>query len=198
MESMPSSSGTIYFFAPLVVIALVLLYGIHLYNRLVRARQMVQEGWSGIDVQLKKRANLIPNLVNAVKGYMLHERRLLEKVTELRSQALAMEKATPAERSRIEQQISSLLGRINVAMENYPELKANENVMVLQQELSRIEHDIQMARRYYNGTVRDNNILVESFPSNLVARLFEFGKAEYFELENPADRAVPKVDLSLS
>ncbi len=180
------------------LITALALYAIVIYNRLVRARQMVQEGWSGIDVQLKKRANLIPNLVSAVKGYMRHERDLLEKVTELRSQALAMDKATPAERSRIEQQISSLLGRITVAMENYPDLKASRNIMELLQQLAQIEHDIQMARRYYNGTVRDNNILVESFPSNLIAQLFRFEKAEYFELEDPADRAVPKVDLSPS
>ena len=177
------------------VIAAVVLFGITIYNRLVKARQMVQEGWSGIDVQLKKRANLIPNLVAAVKGYMKHEKDLLEKITELRARAAGMSDASPAERSAVEQEISSLLGRITVAVENYPDLKANQNVLDLQQQLQQIEHDIQMARRYYNGAVRENNVLVESFPSNLIANYFHFEKAEYFELENPADRAVPKVEL---
>ena len=177
------------------IVVAVILYGIATYNRLVKARQLVKEGWSGIDVQLKKRANLIPNLVAAVKGYMQHERGLLEKVTELRAKAAAMADASPQERSAVEQQISSLLGRIFVAVENYPDLKANQNVLDLQQQLADIEHDIQMARRYYNGAVRDNNVLVESFPSNLVASLFNFRKAEYFELQDEAARQVPKVDL---
>ncbi len=177
------------------VIAAVVLFGITIYNRLVKSRQMVQEGWSGIDVQLKKRANLIPNLVAAVKSYMKHEKGLLEKITELRAKAAGMAEASPAERSAVEQEISSLLGRIMVAVENYPDLKANQNVLDLQRQLSEIENDIQMARRYYNGAVRENNVLVESFPSNLVANYFHFEKAEYFELENEADRALPKVDL---
>jgi len=178
------------------IFAGIILYGIVIYNRLVKTRQMVKEGFSGIDVQLKKRANLIPNLVSAVKGYMKHERGLLEKVTELRAKAMGMSEATPAERSKVEQEISSLLGSITVAVENYPDLKADQNVRELQQQLAQIEHDIQMARRYYNGAVRENNIMVESFPSNLIANLFRFRKAEYFELEDPAARQVPKVDLS--
>ncbi|HHN72620.1 MAG TPA: LemA family protein [Thermopetrobacter sp.] len=177
------------------IVAAVVLFAIFAYNQLVEARQMVREGWSGIDVQLKKRANLIPNLVAAVKGYMKHERELLEKITELRARAGAMEKASPRERSAVEQEISTLLGRILVAVENYPDLKANQNVLDLQRQLSEIENDIQMARRYYNGAVRENNILVASFPSNLIAMLFGFRQAEYFELENPADRAVPQVQL---
>ncbi len=177
------------------IIAAIALYGIAIYNKLVRNRQMVKEGWSGIDVQLKKRANLIPNLVAAVKGYMKHERELLEKITGLRARAADMENATPAERSAIEQEISRTLGQINIAVENYPDLKANQNVLDLQGQLAQIEEAIQMARRYYNGAVRENNVLVESFPSNLIARYFHFEKAEYFELENAADRAVPKVEL---
>ena len=183
------------FWIVLGVIAAAALFIIILYNRLVRARQMVKEGWSGIDVQLKKRANLIPNLVAAVKGYMKHERELLEKITELRARAAGMTEASPHERQAVEQEISSLLGKIMVAVENYPDLKANQNVLELQQQLAQIEHDIQMARRYYNGAVRENNVLVESFPSNLVARQFGFEKAEYFELENVADRQVPQVRL---
>ncbi len=177
------------------IIAAIALFGILIYNKLVRNRQMVKEGWSGIDVQLKKRANLIPNLVAAVKGYMKHERELLEKITGLRARAASMEDASPAERSAIEQEISRTLGQINIAVENYPDLKANQNVLDLQRQLAQIENAIQMARRYYNGAVRENNILVESFPSNLIASTFHFEKAEYFELENAADRAVPKVEL---
>ena len=177
------------------VIAAIAFYGVAIYNRLVKNRQMVKEGWSGIDVQLKKRANLIPNLVAAVKGYMKHERGLLEKITELRAKAIKMEDATPAERSAIEQQISRTLGQINIAVENYPDLKANQNVLDLQQQLAEVEDGIQMSRRYYNGAVRNNNVLVESFPSNLIANYFHFEKADYFELENDADRAVPKVEL---
>ena len=177
------------------VIAAIVLYGVAIYNRLVKSRQMVKEGWSGIDVQLKKRANLIPNLVAAVKGYMKHEKGLLEKITELRAKAVSMDNATPAERSAIEQEISRTLGQINIAVENYPDLKANTNVLELQQQLAQVEDAIQMARRYYNGAVRNNNVLVESFPSNLIANYFHFEKADYFELENDADRAVPKVEL---
>ena len=177
------------------IIAAIILFGIVIYNKLVQARQLVREGWSGIDVQLKKRANLIPNLVAAVKGYMKHERELLEKITELRAKAAGMSDASPGERQAVEQEISSLLGRIMVAVENYPDLKANQNVLELQRQLAQIEHDIQMARRYYNGAVRENNVLVESFPSNLVAKYFSFDKAEYFELENAADRQVPQVQL---
>ncbi len=177
------------------VIAAIVLYGVAIYNRLVKSRQMVKEGWSGIDVQLKKRANLIPNLVAAVKGYMKHEKGLLEKITELRAKAVSMDNATPAERSAIEQEISRTLGQIHIAVENYPDLKANTNVLELQQQLAEVEDAIQMARRYYNGAVRNNNVLVESFPSNLIANYFHFEKADYFELENDADRAVPKVEL---
>lgn len=178
------------------VVAVSIFYVIFVYNQLVRARQLVEEGWSGIDVQLKKRANLIPNLVSAVKGYIQHERELLQRVTELRAQAAAMANASPKQRSAVEQQISSLLGSIFVAMENYPDLKANQNVLDLQNQLVEIEHDIQMARRYYNGAVRDNNVLVESFPSNLIANLFQFNKAEYFELEDKTLRQVPEVKLA--
>ncbi|HHN66626.1 MAG TPA: LemA family protein [Thermopetrobacter sp.] len=177
------------------IIAAAVLFGITIYNKLVKSRQMVQEGWSGIDVQLKKRANLIPNLVAAVKGYMKHEKGLLEKITELRARAAGMTDADPAARQQVEQEISSVLGKIFVAVENYPDLKANQNVLDLQQQLAQIENDIQMARRYYNGAVRDNNVLVESFPSNLIANYFRFEKAEYFELENAADRQVPQVNL---
>ncbi|MDD3991899.1 MAG: LemA family protein [Desulfobacterales bacterium] len=181
-----------------LIVVLVLLVGllawaVGLYNRLVRLRNMVKEGWSGIEVQLKRRANLIPNLIQTVKGYMDHERGVLEKLTELRSRTL--QTAQPAERARLEGDLSRAIGRLFAVAEAYPDLKANQNFKDLQDELSQIEDQIQMARRYYNGTVRDLNIAVESFPSNIVAGMFGFHQAEFFEIEDEADRAVPKVDF---
>ncbi len=170
---------------------LVLLLLIVLYNRLVRLRNMVREGWSGIDVQLKRRANLIPNLVETVKGYMGHERDLLEKVTQLRSQSL--QTGDLGEKQRVESALTGGLARLFAVAEGYPELKANQNFQDLQLQLSEIEDQIQLARRYYNGTVRNLNIAIESFPGNLVAGWFAFQTAEFFEIEDPGDRAVPKV-----
>lgn len=179
----------------LAVLGAVALYGIALYNRLVKSRQMVEEGWSGIDVQLKRRSNLIPNLVAAVKGYMKHEKGLLEKITELRAQADKAAGGTPGERSKAEQAVSGALMQLFAVMENYPDLKANQNVLELQESLQTLENEIQMSRRYYNGAVRNNNVLVDSFPSNLIAGWFKFIKAEYFEIEDASDRALPKVEL---
>jgi LemA protein len=170
---------------------LVALLLIVLYNRLVRLRNMVREGWSGIDVQLKRRANLIPNLVETVKGYMGHERDLLEKVTDLRSRS--MQAGSLGEKQLAENALTGGLARLFAVAEAYPELKANQNFQDLQQQVSDIEDQIQLARRYYNGTVRNLNIAVESFPGNLVAGWFAFQTATFFELEEPADRAVPTV-----
>ncbi|MBR9985245.1 MAG: LemA family protein [Desulfosarcina sp.] len=170
---------------------LLLLLLIVLYNRLVRLRNMVREGWSGIDVQLKRRANLIPNLVETVRGYMGHERDLLEKVTQLRSQSL--QTGDLGEKQRVESALTGGLARLFAVAEGYPELKANQNFQDLQLQLSEIEDQIQLARRYYNGTVRNLNIAIESFPGNLVAGWFAFQTAEFFEIEDPGDRAVPKV-----
>lgn len=172
-------------------VGLLAILLIVLYNRLVRLRNMVREGWSGIDVQLKRRANLIPNLVETVKGYMGHERNLLEKVTELRSQS--MQTGDLAEKQRVESALSGGLARLFAVAEAYPELKANQNFQDLQRQLSEIEDQIQLARRYYNGTVRNLNIAIESFPGNLVAGWFAFQPAEFFEIEDPGDRVVPKV-----
>lgn len=181
--------GVVAAVAALVVLAIVI------YNRLVRSRQMVEEGWSGISVQLKRRSDLVPNLVNAVKGYMAHERGVLESVTETRARAAAAEDSEPAERAKAEGALSGALMRLFAVMENYPDLKANQNVIDFQNALEEIEDQIQMARRYYNGAVRNLNILVESFPSNIVAGFFNFTKAQYFELEAEADRAVPQVEF---
>jgi LemA protein len=166
-----------------------------LYNRLVKARQMVEEGWSGISVQLKRRSDLIPNLLAAVKGYMSHEKGVLERVTELRARSEAAEGAEPAERGKIEGALSSALVRLFAVMENYPDLKASQNVIDFQKALEDIENHLQMSRRYYNGAVRNLNVMVESFPSNLVAGQFGFRKAQYFELDDEQDRAVPHVEF---
>ena len=180
----------------LIVLVLVAGYAIVVYNGLVRARQMVKEAWSGIDVQLKRRADLIPNLIETVKGYATHERQTLEEVTELRARAQGLPRDDVAGRAQAEGMLSQALGRLFAVAEAYPDLKANQNFMQLQTTLETLEGEIQMSRRYYNGAARDLNIKVESFPSNLVAGAFGFEKAEYFEIEDPQDRVVPKVSFS--
>ena len=175
----------------LAIFVVLLLWGVAVFNRLVRRRNLVGEGWSGIDVQLKRRADLIPNLIEAVKGYMGHERGVLEKVTQLRVDS---QKATsPAEKGRIEGALGSALASVFAVAENYPDLKASQNFSDLQKSLADIEEQIQLARRYYNGAVREQNIVIESFPSDIVARLFHFQRAEFFQLESVADRQVPQV-----
>ncbi len=177
------------------LIVLVGLYIVYLYNDLVRKRQMVREGWSGIDVQLKRRSDLVPNLVETVKGYATHEREALEAVTEMRARAAGMPRDDVAGRAQAEGLLSQALGRLFAVAEAYPDLKANENFRDLQASIEKTEDALQMARRYYNGAVRALNVVVESFPSNLVAGRFGFTQEEYFEIEDPADRAVPKVSF---
>ena len=171
------------------IIALV-VFLIAIYNKLVRLRNMVAEGWSGIEVQLKRRANLIPNLIESVKGYMGHEAKLLNEITALRSQSKSTQAV--ADKSQVETALTRSLGNLVAVAESYPDLKANQNFLDLQDELAQIENDIQMARRYYNGTVRDLNIMIEAFPSNLIAGRFGFTQAEYFEIDTPQDREVPE------
>lgn len=168
-------------------------YGIFAYNGLVRQRQLKEEGWSGIDVQLKRRADLIPNLLESVKGYMGHERETLEAVVKARAAATAGASGSPEERAKLEGALSGALGKLLAIAEAYPDLKASANFLEFQQALQTIEDELQLSRRYYNGTARDLNTAVESFPSNLIAGWFKFEKAEFFEIENAADRAVPTV-----
>jgi LemA protein len=175
------------------IIAIVALYVIFIYNGLVRARQMAEEAWSGIDVQLKRRADLIPNLIETVKGYAAHEKGTLEEVVKLRNQAQAVPQGDVAGRAQAEGLLSQALGKLFALAEAYPDLKANQNFAELQTSLETIESEIQMSRRYYNGSARDLNIKVESFPSNLIAGPFGFSKRDYFEITNEADRAVPAV-----
>lgn len=175
------------------IVALVVLYGVILYNSLVKSRQMAQEAWSGIDVQLKRRADLIPNLIETVKGYAAHEKSTFEEVVELRNRAQSVPVGDVAARAQVEGLLSQALGKLFALAEAYPDLKANQNFLELQNSLETIEHEIQMSRRYYNGAARDLNVKVESVPSNLIASQFGFGKREYFEIDDPADRAVPAV-----
>lgn len=172
----------------------IFLWAVAIYNHLVSNRNLVGEGWSGIETQLKRRSNLIPNLVEAVKGFMGQEKGVLTQVTEAR--AHTGKATTPAERGKAEGLLGQALANVFATVEAYPELKSNENFMDLHKQLAEIEDEIQMARRYYNGTVRNMNILVESFPSNVVANTFGFLQAEFFEIENDADRAVPEVKFA--
>jgi LemA protein len=170
-------------------------YAIFAYNGLVKARQMVREAWSGIDVQLKRRADLIPNLIETVKGYAAHEKDTFTEVIEMRSRAQAVPSGDVEGRAQAESMLGMALGKLFALAEAYPELKANENFSELQESLEEMESEIQMSRRYYNGAARNLNVKVESFPSNLIANAFKFNQADYFEIENEADRAVPKVDF---
>ena len=177
----------------LIIVVVVVGYAIIAYNNLVRQRQLTQEGWSGIDMQLKRRADLIPNLLESVKGYMAHERETLEAVTQARTAAVAGQNGTPEQRAQLEGALSQALGKLFAVAEAYPDLKASQNFLQFQGELSNTENEIQLSRRYYNGTARDLNTAVESFPSNILANIFHFEKVQYFEIENAADRAVPTV-----
>jgi len=180
----------------LVLLALAVtlaLWLVVLYNSLVRNTNMVAEGLSGMDVQLTRRSELIPNLIETVKGYMAHERELFEKIAKLRAQSISAKTST--DRLKAEGPLGEALGRLLAMAEAYPELKASANFLELQRSLADIESELQLARRYYNGAVRNLNIAVASFPSNLVAKTFGFSKADFFEAEDDATRQVPKVDF---
>jgi LemA protein len=164
------------------------------YNNFVKLKTRANEAWADIDVQLKRRYNLIPNLVNTVKGYAAHEKKTFEKVTQMRSQA--MQAGGIGEKGRAENMLSDALKSLFAVSENYPDLKANENFLELQRELSDTENKIQAARRFYNGNVRDLNIGLDSFPQNIVGKMFNFIKKEFFELEEGAEARDPvKVDF---
>ena len=164
-----------------------------LFNRLVRDKNLMQEAWSGIDVQLKRRHNLIPGLVEVVEGYSAHEKNVLERVTRARSESINAKQ--PKDRETSENVLSQTLKTLFAVAEAYPDLKADRAYLELQNQLTEVEDQIQLARRYYNGTVRNYNIRVESFPSNLVARVLGFGTAEFFQLETATEREVPEVEM---
>jgi LemA protein len=177
------------------LIAVIAMVVIGMYNKLVRLRNTCKSSWSDIDVQLKKRYNLIPNLVETVKGYASHEKEVFEKVTRARS--AAMQAGSPEEQAQSENILRGTLKSLFAVAEAYPELKANDNFLQLQSQLETIETDIESARRYYNAVVRDYNTMTETFPSNLVAGSFGFKPQQFFELEAPEEmRKPPRVDFS--
>jgi len=173
------------------VLAVLVLWTIFIYNRLVTLKNRVKEAWSDIEVQLKRRYNLIPNLVEAVKGYASHEKEVFEKVTQARTKAIGAQNLK--EKAAAEDMLSNTLKSLFAVAENYPQLRASENFQKLQEELTDAEDKIQAARRFYNGNVRDFNIRIESFPSNIIAKIFGFKKVEFFEIEKEAEKIVPKL-----
>lgn len=177
------------------IVVAIIMYVIATYNKFVSLRERVKEAWSGIDVQMKRRYNLIPNLVETVKGYAKHEAETFETVTRARSEAMANQ-GSPEQQAASENMLNGALKSLFALSEDYPELKANENFIGLQDDLSEVEDNIQSARRYYNGVVRDNNTKVDQFPSNLIAQWFAFIKAEFFELSEEDGAARHPVKVS--
>ncbi|EKD76738.1 MAG: LemA-like protein [uncultured bacterium] len=168
---------------------LVIIWLIFTYNGLIRLRNQVNEGWSDIDVQLKRRHDLIPNLVESVKGYLTHEKGLLENITNARSNAIsAQNSGDTAGMAKAESALGGLLGNLRIAMEAYPDLKANQTMAKLMDELSDTENKIQAARRFYNGIVRDFNTKLQMFPTNLIGNMLGFKARNFFEIEDPAER----------
>lgn len=170
----------------LIVLAVIILWIILTYNRLITLRNRAKEAWADIDVQLKRRYNLIPNLVETVKGYAAHEKEVFQKVTEARSRAMGAQ--TVKEKGEAENFLSNTLKSLFAVAENYPQLRAAENFLELQRELRDTEDKIQAARRFYNGNARDLNIKIEVFPANIIANLFRFVKMDFFEIEEAAAR----------
>jgi len=176
------------------VIALAILYGVIAYNGMIRARNMVDEAWSGIDVQLKRRHDLIPNLVESVKGYAAHEREVLQAVTDARVKAMSA--AGPAAAGAAEGVLGQALGRLLAVAEAYPQLRATENFQKLQAELANTEDQIAASRRIYNGNVQSYNTRIQVFPNSLIAGMGGFAPREFFEIDDAAERAPVSVDFS--
>ncbi len=178
---------------PIGILVFVLLWVVLNYNALVRIRQQVAESWSGIDTELKRRYDLVPNLVETVKGYAAHEREVLQNVTEARARAAASG-GSPEDQARDEKALVESMNRLLAVAEGYPDLKASEHYLELQKELANTEDRIQAARRFFNANVRDLNTRIEVFPSNLIAQMFNFEQAGFFEVESSKVRQV--VDVS--
>ena len=187
-----SLTGLFILFIPLL---LILLWAVLTYNRLVRTRNLVEESWSGIDTELRRRYDLIPNLVATVKGYAAHEREVLERVIQAR-QAAAGNHGSPASQARDENTLVSAMGRLFAIAEAYPRLKADGNFLALQDELTNTEDCIQRSRRFYNANVRDMNTQTQVCPSNIIAGMFGFTKAEFFEIDDPAARRPADVSIT--
>jgi LemA protein len=177
------------------VLVLLVLWAVGIYNSFVRRVMQAKEAWSDIEVQMKRRYDLIPNLVETVKGYATHERELLENVTRARTAAMATT-GTPAQQAQAENMLTGALKTLFAVSENYPDLKANANFLELQRELSDTENKVQASRRFYNGNVRDLNTAVDSFPQSIIAGMFNFDKMEFFELEEGQEAAREPVKVS--
>lgn len=184
----------IYFIIFIAIIVLIILFFVSIYNALIRLRNQVKNAWAQIDVQLKRRHDLIPNLIETVKGYMTHERQIMENITKYRSQA--MNAQTVGEKAQAESLLSGALGQLRVQVENYPDLKANRNFLALQEELTATENKISFARQNYNDQVMMFNNKIQMFPSNIVAGMFNFKEEEFFELKDQAEKEVPKVSFN--
>lgn len=185
---------------PVIVIAVIVLFLVFTYNGLVRLRNQVDEAWNQISVQLKRRHDLIPNLVEAVKGYMEFERTTLTKVIEARNAAVSAQAAGPAaagQSAQAENILTGALRQLFALVENYPQLKANENVLQLQEQLTTTENQIGFSRQHYNSTVREFNTSIQTFPNVILAGMFGFKGRDYFQIQEE-DAAVPQVDLSLN
>jgi LemA protein len=176
-----------------ILIVLIVLWVIGIFNGLVVLRNRVEEAWADIEVQLKRRYDLIPNLINTVKGYATHEKDVFEKVTEARSKA--MQASAPSDKIAAENQLSQTLKSLFAVSEAYPDLKANQNFLQLQKDLTDTEDKIQYSRRFYNGNVRDFNIKIQTFPSSIIANSFGFTKKDMFEIANAEERNAPKVQF---
>jgi LemA protein len=174
----------------IAVVAALVVYAVVVFNRLVRARNLVREGWSGIDVQLRRRSDLIPNLVETVRSYAAHERGLFEEVAEKRN--LALSAVTVPGKDAAERELQGSLGRLLALAEAYPDLKANQNFLKLQDQLAELEDQLQMARRYYNGAARDYNIAIQSVPDVLIARSTGFREEPFFQIDD-GDAVLPRV-----
>ena len=177
----------------LAILVILIFWVVGMYNGLVRLRNQVKNAWSQIDVQLKRRHDLIPNLVETAKGYMKHERETLDSITQARSHAV--EASGVADQAKAEGELNNALSRFMLVVENYPDLKASQNFLSLQEELSSTENKVGFARQFYNDQVQTFNIKIESFPSNIIAGMFNFKQAEFFEIETPAEREAPKVQF---
>lgn len=176
----------------ILAIALIIIVWIVIsYNKIVRSKILVDEGWSGIDVQLKRRYDLISNLVETVKGYGVHEKNIFENISKMRS--ISMGASTMEQKSQAEISLAANLKSLFVIVENYPDLKANQSFLALQNQLTEIEQDVQLSRRYYNGAARNYNLVISSFPSMMLAKLFDFEKVSYFEITQGAERESVKV-----
>ena len=178
----------------IVVGVVVVLWGMGIYNGLVRLRNQVRNAWAQIDVQLKRRHDLIPNLIETVKGYAKHEKETLENVTRARSQAVSAEGV--GAQAQAEGELSAALGRLMLVVEQYPDLKADQNFLALQEELTSTENKIGFSRQYYNDEVMRYNTKIQSVPTNVIAGIFKFRDETFFELENKAERETPKVSFS--